>query len=273
MPDGTIPTGSVTLEREEKAQDTFSERPFPEAPKETLVEEKGRPRAEDEGIKPVESDESTIPLPGQPRGGSSAATETIPSHANDLQQPSKSSQVQQLEAGHDRDVFYARSVESQPTPSPEPRTQLPKYAGTRQASDEHVDDKQLNQDVFYSQETSAQDKIAAKDELPEGINTDVFHSNRVAQMLGSDPYSRKEHARRKAPPSRNPFIPPQYQAGHGHETTAKEQTQTTTTEPPTQQSQPATTEKEMQDLASQLAQDAQSNVAAAPEVRSSITYA
>jgi aarF domain-containing kinase len=52
-----------------------------------------------------------------------------------------------------------------------------------------VDDEQLNQDVFYTQKASEQE------ELPEGINTDIFHSTKVAKMLGSDPYSRKEHAR------------------------------------------------------------------------------
>ncbi|KAF2823783.1 ubiquinone biosynthesis protein-like protein coq-8 [Ophiobolus disseminans] len=274
LPDGTIPTAGVTLEQEEVGQDIFYKRPVPEAPKEPLVEEKGKPRAEDEEIKPVESDQSTIPLPGQPAGRSLAATETIPSHANDLQQPPKSSRIQSLETGHDRDVFYARSVESQPTPSAQPQTQLPSHTGTQQASDRHVDDKQLNQDVFYSQKDSREAQVAEQEDLPEGVNTDVFHSTRVAQMLGNDPYSKKEYARRQGPPSKNPFIPPQYQAGHGHETTAKGPSQTATPEPPIKQSQPATTEKEMQELASQLTQDTQSNVAApeiAPEEVTTVT--
>jgi aarF domain-containing kinase len=262
LPDGTIPTSGVTLEQEERGQDTFSERPVGEAPREPLVEEKHDPvRQEDEGIKPVESDETTIPLPGQPRGQSSAATETIPLHANDPQPPTTSSRIQDLQKGHDRDVFYSRSVESQPAPSSQPHTQIPNHTATRQASDEHVDDKQLNQDVFYKQDT----KQAASEQeaLPEGINTDVFHSTRVAQMLGnnSDPNPRKEHAKRRGP-STNPFIPLQYQAGHGHDTTTK-QTPSAKPEPPVQTAQTQTTEKEMQNLASQLAQDAQSNAAAA----------
>lgn len=85
-------------------------------------------------------------------------------------------------------------------------------------------------------------------------------------MLGSDPYSRKEHVRNKAA-SRNPFIPPQFQAGHGHETSSAEPVQQSKPEPPVQDAQSQTTEQEMQSLASQLAQDAQSNAAAAPEVR------
>jgi aarF domain-containing kinase len=263
LPDGTIPTGNVTLEQEEKGQDTLSERPIGEAPKEPLVEKKKHDpvRQEDEGIKPVESDETTIPLPGKPRGQSSAAAETIPSHANDLQQSTASSRIQDLQKGHDRDVFYSRSVESQPTPSTQPRTQIPNHTATKQASDEHVDDKHLNQDVFYQQNTSKQ-AAPEKEDLPEGVNTEgLFHSTRVAQMLGSDPSSRKEHARRRGP-STNPFIPPQYQAGHGHGTKV-EPAQAPKPEQSVQTPQTQTTEKEMQNLASQLAQDAQSNASAA----------
>jgi aarF domain-containing kinase len=254
LPDGTIPTSGVTLE-EERGQDTFPARPVGEAPKEPLIDEKHDPaRHEDEGIKPVESDETTIPLPDQPRGKSSAATEPIPAHANDVQRPPTSSRVQDLQKGHDRDVFYSRSAEPQPTTSSLPRAQIPNHTATGQASDIHVDDKQLNQDVFYKQET--RQVPSEQEELPVGINTDVFHSTRVKQMLGSDPTSRKERMKRRGP-STNPFIPPQYQAGHGHDAVTSKQTQ------PEKPAQPAQTqpEKEMQNLASQLAQDAQSNTA------------
>jgi aarF domain-containing kinase len=264
LPDGTIPSSGVTLEQEEKGKDTFSERPVAEPPKDPLADEKqDQIRRDDKGIKPVESDESTIPLPGQPRGQSSAASETIPSHANDLQQPPVPSTIQELEKGHDRDVFYSRSVESQPPPSSSPRTQIPNHTAKKQTSDKNVDDKQLNQDVFYSVSEPGQQA-----ELPEGINTDVFHSPKVAKMLGSDPFSRKERAKRQGP-SINPFIPPQYQAGHGHESKTSQQTQQSQPEQATQSPQSQTTEKEMHNLASQLAQDAQSS-APAPEVCLSI---
>ncbi|EAT83480.2 hypothetical protein SNOG_09288 [Parastagonospora nodorum SN15] len=175
LPDGTIPTSGVTLE-EERGQDTFPARPLGETPKEPLIDEKHDPaRHEDVGIKPVESDETTIPLPGQPRA-------------------------------------------------------------TRQASDIHVDDQQLNQDVFYKQDT--RQVPLEQEELPEGINTDIFHSTRVKQMLGSDPDSRKELKNKQNQPEK--LEKP---------------------EKPTQPAQTQTTEKEMQNLASQLAQDAQSNTA------------
>jgi aarF domain-containing kinase len=265
LPDGTIPTSGVTLEQEEKGQDIFNERPMPEAPNAPLAEDKvGPTQSEDGGIKPIESDESTIPLPGKPRGSSAAAaTETIPAHANDLQQPSIPTRIRDLQQGHDRDVFYARSVSSQSPRSSLPRTQIVDHASTKQASDEHVDDKQLNQDVFYSVPKPNE----KEEDIPEGINTDVFHSSKVAKMLGSDPYSRKEQVRSNMP-SRNPFIPPQYQAGHGHNTPKSKLVEQSHPEQNVRNAQSQTSEQEMQNLASQLAQDAQSN-AAAPEVRSS----
>ncbi|RMZ73259.1 Atypical ABC1 ABC1-A kinase [Pyrenophora seminiperda CCB06] len=176
LPDGTIPTQGLTLEQEEKRQDTFSERPAHEAPKEPLVRDKsGHVRHEDEGIKPVESSESTIPLPGQPRGGYAQTTGAVPAHSKE----------------------------------------------------EH--------------------------ELPDGINTDVFHSKRVARMLGSDPLSRKEHVQRTTS-GRHPLddrpLPSSVRAS-----------QASTPPKSAQESKPAAVSEEMEKFASQLAQDAQSNIA------------
>ena len=263
LPDGTIPTGGVTLEQEEKGYDTFSERPVSEVPKKPLVEdESGHAQHDDGELKPVESTESTIPLPGQPTGASTQSAEAIPSHANDLQQAPQSPQVHQLQEGHDRDVFYSRSVESQSAASSHPRSQIPTHTGTKQESDEHVEDGRLNQDVYNSVPKSSQEQaqtLTPEEDIPEGINTDVFHSRRVARMLGSDPLSRKEYTERKST-GRHPLddrpIPQVKTTSHA---AASEQTQSPNSEQPTQ---PVTTAKEMEDLASQLARDVQSNVAA-----------
>jgi aarF domain-containing kinase len=267
LPDGTIPSQGLTLEQEEKGQDTFSERPAHEAPKEPLAEDQGESvRHKEEGIKPVESTETTIPLPGNPRGAPTQTAEAIPAHANDPQQSPVSPQAEKLQKGHDRDVFYTRSVESQPTVPSQPQSQIPQTSATRQQSDEHVEDKRINQDVFYNPPKPGQGQL--EEDLPEGINTDVFHSRKVARMLGSDPFSRKEFAERKsngrhplddrpAPKSsgRHPLdnrpIPP-----------VQQQSQPLTQSKPIQTAQPTTTSKEMEDLASQLAQDVQSNATA-----------
>jgi aarF domain-containing kinase len=263
LPDGTIPSQGLTLEQEEKGQDT-SERPVHEPPKEPLAEDQGEQiRHKNEGVKPVESTETTIPLPGNPRGASTQTAETIPAHANDPQQAPTSPQIEELQKGHDRDVFYSRSVESQPTTSSQPQSQIPRTSGTTQQSDEHVADKQINQDVFYNPPKPGQGQV--EENLPEGINTDVFHSKRVARMLGSDPFSRKEYAERKSS-GRHPLddrSAPKSSGRHPLDDrpvpSVQQQIPPLTQPNPMQEAQSTTTSKEMEDLASQLAQDVQSN--------------
>jgi aarF domain-containing kinase len=269
LPDGTIPSQGLTLEQEEKGQDTFSERPVHEAPKEPLAQDQGEQvQHEEEGIKPVESTESTIPLPGQPEGASTQSTEAIPAHANDPQQPLLSPQTEKLQKGHDRDVFYSRSVESHPTASSQPQLQIPTVAGTKQKGDEHVKDASLNQDVFYNTPKPGQDQV--EDDVPEGINTDVFHSRKVARMLGSDSHSRKEAAERKTSgkhPLDDRSVPSRHPLDDRPLSSIQSQTKPSAPSISVQEAQPATTSKEMEDLASQLAQDVQSNADGASEVR------
>ncbi|KAF2993106.1 hypothetical protein E8E13_001065 [Curvularia kusanoi] len=277
LPDGTIPSAGVTLGQEEQGQDTFSERPVAEAPKDPLAKEQAtQVRQEDEGIKPVESTDSTIPLPGQPRGASSDATEPIPAHANELQPSTKTSKIQSLLAGHDRDVFYTRSVESQPDSTTGPRAQIPESAANIQGSDNHVEDGRLNQDVFYATpkpgqpavEKTAQAAVPLEEDIPEGVNTDVFHSKRVARMLGQDRYSRKEHLGSTVSrgTGRHPLDDrPIVQSDHTAKVQASRSEQSSAPAPIS--TQPSSTEREMQNFASELAKDAEAQaVAAATEV-------
>ncbi|KAJ4989406.1 ABC1 family protein [Stagonosporopsis vannaccii] len=283
LPDGTIPSAGVTLGQEERGQDTFSERPVSEAPKDPLVNKQAtQVRQEDEGIKPIESTQSTIPLPGHPRGTSQSATEPIPAHADDLQPSTTTSKIQSLLEGHDKDVFYTRSVESQPAPSAHPRSQIPVASADKQGSDSHVEDDRLNQDVFYATPKPGQQRarieepiqatVPAEDDIPEGINTDVFHSKRVARMLGQDRYSRKEHLGPTVSKGtgRHPLDDrPIAQTDHSANLQARQQAQAPTpnTAPNAapKVAQPATTEQDMQDFASKLAKDAEAQVATAKE--------
>ncbi|KAJ4407412.1 hypothetical protein N0V91_003996 [Didymella pomorum] len=275
LPDGTIPPAGVTL-GQEKGRDTFSERPVAEAPKDPLANEQTtRVRQEDEGIKPVESTESTIPLPGEPRGSSTDAIEPIPAHANDLQPSTKSSKIQSLLEGHDRDVFYTRSVESQSVSSAQPRSQIPKESADKQGSDSHVEEGRLNQDVFYAtpkpggQQTPTQAAPPLDEDVPEGVNTDVFHSKRVARMLGQDRYSRKEHLGPTVSrgTGRHPLDDrPIAQTEHSAKIQSSQPSQSPAPAQATEQAQPSTTEEEMQDLASKLAKGAETQAAVASEV-------
>jgi aarF domain-containing kinase len=180
LPDGTIPSGGLTLEQQEKGQDTFSQRPVSEAPKEPL---------DSDGLQPVESTRSTIPLPGQPAG---ASTSDAP----------------------------------------------------------------------------------VQDDVPEGINTDVFHSKRVARMLGRDRYSRKEHMEAGGNPylpkgnpylpKGNPYIPQPSQTNNAQPI---EQAHPTRPAQTIEESRSKSTENEMHDLAAKLTKDAEAQAAAASEVR------
>jgi aarF domain-containing kinase len=275
LPDGTIPPAGVAL-GQGKGQDTFSERPIAEAPKDPLANEQTtQVREEAEGIKPVESTESTIPLPGQPRGTSADATEPIPTHANDLQPSTKSSKIQSLLEGHDRDVFYTRSVESQPESSAQPRSQIPHETADKQGSDSHVEEGRLNQDVFYAtpkpeqQQKPVQAAPPLDEDVPEGVNTDVFHSKRVARMLGQDRYSRKEHlgSTISRGTGRHPLDDrPIAQTDQSAKTQSSQPTQSPAPVQTTEAVQSSTTEQEMQDLASKLAKDAEAQAAAATDV-------
>ncbi|KAJ6282010.1 ABC1 family-domain-containing protein [Bipolaris maydis] len=112
-----------------------------------------------------------------------------------------------------------------------------------------------------------------EDDIPEGINTDVFHSKRVARMLGSDPFSRKEYAERKSsgrhplddrPVGRHPLDdrPMGRHPLDDRPLTSTQKPSSTASQPKLSQApQSETTPKEMEQLASQLAQDAQANAA------------
>ena len=286
FPDGTIPSAGVTLEDNATGQDTFSERTVPEPPKEPLSKEHAQGNA-GEGLRPTESTASTIPTPGRPSGitteqvrSSQSRPDHIPSHANEPYRPPPTPEVQKLRAGHDRDVFYARSIESEPVPPSSPQTRIPKHTEDTQESDDHVQDSQLNQDVYYSVPEPGQEQIQKEelphevavpeqDELPEGINTDVFRTQRVAKMLGGNPYKHKDHLDLKGA-ARTPQDNTKTAIGHDQDTfnvRSSEQSKPSTPEDSVDRSQPANTKKEMQDLAAELAKDAETASSPAPEVR------
>ncbi|KAF2866635.1 ubiquinone biosynthesis protein-like protein coq-8 [Massariosphaeria phaeospora] len=262
LPDGTIPSAGVTLEDGFRGKDTFSARPVGEAPKQPLAkQDNAEGHAENGNIRPVESRASTIPLPGQPSGVSadevSAQPATqIPSHTNEIQRPPKFPRTEKLEEGHDKDVFYTRSVQSKPAPSSLPRSQIPENTEDRQQSDGYVQDSQLNQDVYYStpepelenvqtERRTLESAVPEEDQIPEGVNTDVFRTAKAAKMFRGNPYAPKEDSDLKGAEKR-----PSDQID-----TATELDQDTSTNTHLRSERGTTTEQEMQDFASQLAKD------------------
>lgn len=205
----------------------------------------------------------------------------IPSHANEPYRPVPLPKVQKLYEGHDRDVFYAPSVESNPVPSSTPQTQIPKYGETDQESDPHVRDEQMNQDVYYAVPEPAQEQmqredipqrtaVPEQDPVPEGINTDVFRTKRVAKLLGGNPYQQQPHLDMKGA-ARTPLDHTKLAQGHDQDTfnvrrseesqpsmpaTPTQDARSNTTEPAHQPESDNTTE-EIRQLASQLSKDAE----------------
>lgn len=94
----------------------------------------------------------------------------------------------QLNKGHDEDVFYEPSTEINHEYSSIPRAKIPKHVETREGHDSKVDESGINADTFY---TPGHDegKPAAdvtEDEVPQGVNLDVFRTTRGKSLLGKD---------------------------------------------------------------------------------------
>jgi aarF domain-containing kinase len=209
----------------------------------------------------------------------------IPSSEETVQPPPINVQAEQLAEGHDRDVFYLRSKESQPEPSSLPRTKIPKHTEDRQENDDHVKDEKINQDVYYATPEPLQGqpgmvdiphKVAdpEQDQLPEGINTDVFRTKRVAKMLGGNPY------RQGNPYAQEPDLHLRGAAETPQEHTklSEGRAQDTFNVHVSEQPKPSdpdmsqtrmqsTTESEIRDFASELAKDAEAAASPVSEVR------
>ncbi|OQO03599.1 hypothetical protein B0A48_10264 [Cryoendolithus antarcticus] len=84
------------------------------------------------------------------------------------------------EAASGVDTFSERGRGVAQTIDTVPQTELPEHVASEQGSDKHVQDKELNQDVYYS----ATSKSEQAEEVPEEINLDIFSSPKVSQILG-----------------------------------------------------------------------------------------
>ncbi|RAL62336.1 hypothetical protein DID88_004902 [Monilinia fructigena] len=72
-----------------------------------------------------------------------------------------------LEEGHDRSFFYNRSKHTSPALSSLPRAKIPKHTSDFQGDDKHLNTDGINSDTFSE-------------------TVDVFHSPRVARLLGGE---------------------------------------------------------------------------------------
>ncbi|GME46379.1 molecular chaperone [Neofusicoccum parvum] len=189
LPDGTIPTAEADFRSGPEKADTFSERPSPEPAKAPLAQEKA---LDSESIRPVSSSESTIPTPNARDELSADEARRLQREA-ESQIPGRSADSEgNLTTEPNADVFQFRSGKTSPEFSSLPRVKIPKVAETAQGGKEEVDTGAINADVYYSADGQSKNDsipggqaIPEQEEVPEGINLDVFHSPRVARILGA----------------------------------------------------------------------------------------
>ncbi|KAG4430294.1 hypothetical protein IFR05_014223 [Cadophora sp. M221] len=170
LPDGTIPPADANLNELLLDHYIVSTRPQDEPAKKPLDEE---------GFAPVSLNASSIPSPLQESRSaqvqlSSRDAEQIPYKTADA---FDSSVEGPLENGHGEDSFYEKSTHTSPAISSLPLVQLPIHTSNAQGQ---LDNTETNSDSFYSPSSSP----TAEESLPEGISTDLFHSPRVARLLG-----------------------------------------------------------------------------------------
>jgi aarF domain-containing kinase len=190
-PDGSIPPDS-NISIPKRDRDVFSRRPTNETAKDPLI---GQDNRTENTIKPKSSTSSTF---AKPKSQSSLS----PQRAKELQRQSEfqipsqtagespfSDSHTMLSGDQDKDVFYDRLGNSSSVLSALPRVKLPKHTESSQESDEHVEDGSINSELYYSSKSESQEtaiprhEAIPEQEQDEEVNTDVFHSPRIAKML------------------------------------------------------------------------------------------
>jgi aarF domain-containing kinase len=181
LPDGTIPPADSQPGQRETDHDVISTRPKDESSKEPLGQD---------GLHPASSNAYTIPTPAmKPLSSQNAKLlqrqpeNQIPSQSADAVDGSP---PDPLEDGHDEDSFYRKSKHTAPSLSSLPRVKLPKHTSNFQGEGKIAE--KINSDSFYQNtaksETIPSAEAVSEQEVPEGVNTDLFYSPRVAKLLG-----------------------------------------------------------------------------------------
>lgn len=93
-----------------------------------------------------------------------------------------------LAADHDQDVYYERSTTTNHDYSSLPRAKIPKNTGQAQQGGKNLDERGINADTFYSVGGSeeARHALASEQELPPGVDLNVFRTSKGSSLLGSN---------------------------------------------------------------------------------------
>ncbi|KAI9677509.1 MAG: hypothetical protein M1817_006463 [Caeruleum heppii] len=296
LPDGTIPPANDNGDGAPRDQDVYFQRPRAEKQKEPLSEaDRSGAKGQDEGLQPASSSRSTIPdptsstrdlSPDQARKFQRQAEFQIPSSAAEPPSNGSSDAVSaEMPKDHDTDVFSLRSQQASPVLSSLPRVKIPKHSEDIQGSDESVKDRQINSDVFYSSEAKSeldpvpsQEAVPEQAEIPDGINADVFHSPKVARLLGAKDRSGRKPEEMGMKAARNtPVDKTSLKDGTDQDTfNVRDTKQTSTTKPDgslTSEPKPSSDSAgdDVHDLAKAIAKDADSASPSASEAVESST--
>ena len=177
-----------------------------------------------------------------------------------------------LETDRDRDVFYTPSLSDEQVISALPHIKSPANTIEAQEDDELVPDARTNRDVFYSS-TSNSEKLAIPQAqaIPEQAQpideayTELFHSPRVARMLGGQPRSGKPFKGLEMPgaqetPVKHSKSPQEKDQVSSSIRTSAQESQNRARSPPKEALDPrpsqAKRSKDVQNLATNIAKDA-----------------
>lgn len=173
-PDGTIPPSDSDINIIPIDHDSLPTR---------LQDEPKKQPLDHRGFQPASSGSSTIPIPTQRVTSIQDSSRfSIPSHTADAFDDSVKGD---LEAGHDKDSFYVRSTHTSVPSSSQPAVILPEHTSSTQDGRSEIQSNKLNADTFYQATNSEiQPPDTESEDIPEDINTNLFHSPRVARVLG-----------------------------------------------------------------------------------------
>ncbi|KAH8683057.1 ABC1 family-domain-containing protein [Tricladium varicosporioides] len=179
LPDGTILPKVFKDTSEAIDQESAFQRPRDKQLKEIL---------DNEGLKPTSSGTSTIPVPGHKPF--SSQTSGVAQRDFEFQIPTRSADAlgdSIAQEGHDEDTFNKLPAHTSESLSSLPRVKIPQHPSDAQGSERPVEGS-LNPDTFYSTDRSSStprsSSLSQDEDTPEGVNTAVFLSPRVARKLG-----------------------------------------------------------------------------------------
>lgn len=198
LPDGSIPPAE-TSEVPKRDKESYSELPQKKTVKAPLA---GGREETDRDLQPTSYGRTSIPRSEEGTDPAIAekveklqreAEKQIPSQAAEYT-PAANSEEPNSKANQDHDVFYTPSSSHRQVFSALPRVKIPKNTKDAQEGNEHVPDAQINQDVFYSSSSKPKEEripqaqaVPEQEKLSDEAYAELFHSPRVARILGGQP--------------------------------------------------------------------------------------